>query len=62
MVNLLGGPYDPSGLDVPSDAHVHLYGKEPRPGRKVGHVTVVAEGPDALDRLLLQVRSLASDA
>jgi len=23
-----------------SDAHLHLYGKEPRPGRKVGHITV----------------------
>jgi 5-(carboxyamino)imidazole ribonucleotide synthase len=27
-------------LDVPS-AHVHLYGKAARPGRKVGHVTLV---------------------
>jgi 5-(carboxyamino)imidazole ribonucleotide synthase len=27
------------------DAHVHLYGKdEPRPGRKMGHVTFVGEG------------------
>ncbi len=22
-------------------AHLHLYGKEPRPGRKIGHVTLV---------------------
>jgi 5-(carboxyamino)imidazole ribonucleotide synthase len=28
-------------------AHEHLYGKEPRPGRKLGHVTVL--GLDALD-------------
>ena len=62
MVNLLGGPYDPTGLLGVSGAHVHLYGKEPRPGRKVGHVTVVAEGPEASDRLLLQVRAFASDA
>jgi 5-(carboxyamino)imidazole ribonucleotide synthase len=62
MVNLLGGPYDPTGLGDLSGAHVHLYGKEPRPGRKVGHVTVVAEGPAATDRLLLQVRAFASDA
>lgn len=26
-----------------ADAHVHLYAKEPRPGRKVGHVTVRAD-------------------
>ncbi|MGZ8578509.1 MAG: 5-(carboxyamino)imidazole ribonucleotide synthase, partial [Actinomycetota bacterium] len=59
---LLGGPYDPAGLGELSGAHVHLYGKEPRPGRKVGHVTVVAEGPAATDRLLLQVRAFVSDA
>jgi 5-(carboxyamino)imidazole ribonucleotide synthase len=28
-------------------AHVHLYGKRPRPGRKLGHVTVC--GQDAED-------------
>ncbi len=25
-------------------AHLHLYGKAPRPGRKVGHVTVSGDG------------------
>ncbi|MEQ9400626.1 MAG: 5-(carboxyamino)imidazole ribonucleotide synthase [Longimicrobiales bacterium] len=40
MVNLLGGvPPLASLLSVPG-ARVHLYGKEPRPGRKVGHVNV----------------------
>ena len=29
-------------LKVP-DAHLHLYGKAPRPGRKLGHVTVQAD-------------------
>ena len=50
-VNVFGGPNgeDPSallarGLAV-EGAHVHLYGKEARPGRKLGHVTVC--GPDA---------------
>lgn len=32
-------------LEVPG-AHVHLYGKEPRPGRKLGHVTVLADHAD----------------
>ncbi|MGE5409230.1 MAG: ATP-grasp domain-containing protein, partial [Syntrophothermus sp.] len=27
-------------------AHLHLYGKEPRPGRKLGHVTVLGEDLD----------------
>jgi 5-(carboxyamino)imidazole ribonucleotide synthase len=43
MVNLIGIiPPPPAMLEVPG-AHVHLYGKEPRPGRKVGHVTVWRE-------------------
>jgi len=32
----------PRALEV-AEAHIHLYGKEPRPGRKIGHVTVLAE-------------------
>jgi len=27
---------------------VHLYGKEPRPGRKIGHVNVSGEDADSL--------------
>lgn len=45
MCNLIGGwpdPTHPAGiLSIPS-AHLHLYGKTPRPGRKVGHATLVA--------------------
>lgn len=48
-VNLLGGkdggdPADrlAAALAVPG-AHVHLYGKAARPGRKLGHVTVCAQ-------------------
>lgn len=32
----------PQALALP-EARVHLYGKHPRPGRKVGHVTVLAD-------------------
>ncbi len=41
MVNLIGA-IPPTGrvLAIPG-AHLHLYGKEPRPGRKLGHVTLV---------------------
>jgi 5-(carboxyamino)imidazole ribonucleotide synthase len=42
MVNLIGSiPRLDALLRVPG-AHVHLYGKEPRPGRKLGHVTILA--------------------
>ena len=41
MVNLVGDvPAREELLALPR-AHVHLYGKAPRPGRKVGHVTLV---------------------
>ena len=44
MLNLIG-TVPPAGevLRIPG-AHLHLYGKEPRPGRKLGHVTLVEPG------------------
>lgn len=39
MVNLIGQIPDLSDLLKVPGLHVHLYGKEPRPGRKVGHFT-----------------------
>jgi len=46
MVNLIGSvpPLDEL-LRIPG-AHVHLYGKEPRAGRKLGHVTLVEPDPE----------------
>jgi 5-(carboxyamino)imidazole ribonucleotide synthase len=41
MVNLVGGIPAPVLLAGLPGAHVHLYGKTPRPGRKVGHITLV---------------------
>lgn len=53
MVNLLGGPSDvePKGIDERvhhfmahwPEVKLHLYGKQFRPGRKVGHVTTVGD-------------------
>lgn len=48
MVNLIGGVPDVGRLLALPGAHVHLYGKEPRPGRKVGHVTLVDAPADAI--------------
>jgi 5-(carboxyamino)imidazole ribonucleotide synthase len=48
MMNLIGStPETAAVLGVPY-AHLHLYGKEPRPGRKLGHINVV--GPDDASR------------
>jgi 5-(carboxyamino)imidazole ribonucleotide synthase len=53
-VNVFGGPggADPAvllsrGLAV-EGAHVHLYGKQARPGRKLGHVTVCGDDAEAV--------------
>jgi 5-(carboxyamino)imidazole ribonucleotide synthase len=40
-----------------SDGVVHDYGKAPRPGRKLGHVTVLADSPDARDRSLAKIEA-----
>lgn len=48
MLNLIGDlPEAPDVLAVP-DAHLHFYGKAPRPGRKLGHVTLRAASPERL--------------
>ncbi len=47
MLNLIGSAPEAADILKIEGAHLHLYGKSPRPGRKIGHVTVVAES-DAL--------------
>ena len=56
MANVLGGPAGGPGIDERvhylmarwPEAKVHLYGKTIRPGRKVGHVTVLGTDPAAV--------------
>ena len=49
MLNLIGDlPDVAEALRIPG-AHLHLYGKTPRPGRKVGHITLRADDPAQLD-------------
>jgi 5-(carboxyamino)imidazole ribonucleotide synthase len=64
MVNILGGPASGSVFDHYSTAFAdqpavkfHNYGKAPRPGRKVGHVT--ATGSD-LDDTVFRARAAAA--
>ena len=58
MVNCIGGmPATPEVLLTPG-AHPHDYGKAPRSGRKVGHVTVVANDQALLDVRLARVQPL----
>ena len=62
MVNLLGDlwskgePNWPAAL-AESNVHLHLYGKrQPRPGRKMGHLTAVAETADVAAASALRAR------
>ena len=49
MANLLGedresmAPRMTQALDVPRGVHPHLYGKEVRPDRKIGHVNALGD-------------------
>jgi len=52
MVNLIGQAPPLDDLLAVPGAHIHLYGKEPRVGRKVGHVTVVDPGEATVERLI----------
>ncbi len=68
MANLLGDlwaegePDWPSALAVPG-ASLHLYGKgEPRPGRKMGHVTALAPTPQEAARRALAARGALTGA
>ena len=52
MVNLIGDVPPLDELLALPGAHVHLYGKKPRAGRKVGHVTLVDPTDASTERLV----------
>lgn len=63
MANLLGDewacgePHWPAALAIPG-VKLHLYGKaDPRPGRKMGHLTAVAATADEAERLVRGART-----
>ena len=56
MLNILSVEPDPAEVLSLPDAHLHLYDKEPRPGRKLGHVNI--SGPDPI-QVTTQLQALA---
>jgi len=55
MFNLIGGaPSEAQFASVPS-AHVHLYGKVSKPGRKIGHVTALRRDAAAVEPLVQNI-------
>jgi 5-(carboxyamino)imidazole ribonucleotide synthase len=52
MFNLIGSAPPPADVLAVPGAHLHLYGKEPRPGRKLGHITLVEPTPAGEEQIL----------
>jgi 5-(carboxyamino)imidazole ribonucleotide synthase len=61
MVNLIGETPDPASLLEIAGSHLHLYGKPARPGRKLGHVTLVEPDRASLDAALARVASVVDE-
>lgn len=62
MVNFIGAiPASEEILKYP-EVHLHAYGKAPRPGRKLGHATLVMNSRGAVNDLTEQLLALATAA
>jgi len=57
MLNLIGDLPDSAEVLAVRDAHLHLYGKSARAGRKLGHVTLRASSPEQLASRLAELPS-----
>jgi 5-(carboxyamino)imidazole ribonucleotide synthase len=58
MLNLIGGFPDPARVLALDDVHLHVYGKEARRSRKVGHITVLADDPAELQERIATLQRL----
>jgi len=58
MVNLIGETPDSAAVLAIDGAHLHLYGKPARPGRKLGHVTLVEPERATLESALARIASI----
>jgi 5-(carboxyamino)imidazole ribonucleotide synthase len=58
MLNIIGQPPDTRAVLAHPGAHLHLYGKKPRPGRKIGHITICGDTMDAVRDGVAKLRPL----
>ncbi|MGH8462127.1 MAG: 5-(carboxyamino)imidazole ribonucleotide synthase [Stenotrophobium sp.] len=58
MVNFIGDAPPTVELAAIPDLHIHHYGKTPKPQRKVGHATLLADNATALQERLAQLNTL----
>jgi 5-(carboxyamino)imidazole ribonucleotide synthase len=59
MLNLIGILPDLRSVLAMANTHLHLYGKAPRPNRKLGHITLRAASPQARAAELARLREIA---
>ncbi|WP_020468414.1 5-(carboxyamino)imidazole ribonucleotide synthase [Zavarzinella formosa] len=62
MLNLIGNWPTPSAILAVPGAHLHLYGKSPRPNRKVGHITIREDNKQELNEKTGQIQKLIDQA
>lgn len=60
MVNFVGRVPEPRQVLSIADAHLHIYGKRPAPGRKLGHATLCAASHELLEQDLSRLLQLIS--
>ncbi|USD65333.1 5-(carboxyamino)imidazole ribonucleotide synthase [Vibrio sp. SCSIO 43136] len=60
MVNILGEDTLPEEVLAMPSCHIHWYGKDKRPGRKMGHINVSADSQQALQQALLELGQVLS--
>ena len=60
MVNLIGDI--PAAAREIEETHVHDYGKSPRPGRKLGHITVIGDAAAERDKFLDTVYQIVTQS
>jgi 5-(carboxyamino)imidazole ribonucleotide synthase len=61
MVNLIGRMPDAAAQPEQEGCYLHDYGKAPRPGRKLGHITVVADSVDSRDDLMARIEEYVTE-
>jgi len=54
MINVIGQLPPLESVLASPGAHLHLYGKAPRPGRKLGHITLLSKDAQQITEVLLQ--------
>ena len=58
MLNVIGTIPEQAPILAVEDAHLHMYGKDAAPGRKLGHVTVRAKSRETLAARVEELRKL----